>query len=110
MRRFGLSVGADTKAVAWMPSFVSVMNWSLTGVFGFGLTPRQCSTPGAGHVDFKTSFKTLKEIGYDGWCVIEAFGLALPALAAATKIWRRMFTDELQLAREGLAFMKQHAS
>jgi len=65
------------------------------------------STPGAGHVDWKTSFAALKEIGYDGWYVIEAFGLALPALAAATKIWRRMFTDELQLARDGLAFMKR---
>jgi D-psicose/D-tagatose/L-ribulose 3-epimerase len=67
------------------------------------------STPGAGHVDWKTSFETLKAIGYDSWMVIEAFGLALPALAAATKIWRRMFTNELQLAREGLAFMKKHA-
>ncbi len=68
------------------------------------------STPGAGHVDWKTSFDTLREIGYDGWYVIEAFGLALPALAAATKIWRRMFTDELQLARDGLAFMKQECA
>ncbi len=65
------------------------------------------STPGAGHVDWKTSFSALREIGYDGWYVIEAFGLALPALAAATKIWRRMFTDEMQLARDGLAFMKR---
>jgi D-psicose/D-tagatose/L-ribulose 3-epimerase len=38
--------------------------------------------------------------------MIEAFGLALPALAAATKIWRRMFKSELQLAKDGLAFMK----
>jgi len=38
--------------------------------------------------------------------VIEAFGLALPELAAATRIWRRMFDNELQLAREGLAFIK----
>jgi len=64
------------------------------------------STPGAGHVHWKETFDTLTETGYDGWLVIEAFGLALPALAAATKIWRRMFTDELQLARDGLAFMK----
>ena len=39
--------------------------------------------------------------------VIEAFGLALPELAAATKIWRRMFQSEEQLARDGLAFMKK---
>jgi D-psicose/D-tagatose/L-ribulose 3-epimerase len=64
------------------------------------------STPGQGHVHWKETFDTLKEVGYDGWLMIEAFGLALPALAAATKIWRRMFKSEMQLAKDGLAFMK----
>jgi D-psicose/D-tagatose/L-ribulose 3-epimerase len=66
------------------------------------------STPGQGHVPWAETFKTLKETGYDGWMVIEAFGLALPELAAATKIWRRMYRSEEQLARDGLAFMRQH--
>ena len=30
-----------------------------------------------------------KQSGYDGYLTIEAFGRALPALAAATKVWRR---------------------
>jgi D-psicose/D-tagatose/L-ribulose 3-epimerase len=63
-------------------------------------------TPGEGHVDWDTTFKTLKEVRYDGWMVVEAFGLALPDLAAATKIWRRMFPSEDYLAREALRFMK----
>jgi D-psicose/D-tagatose/L-ribulose 3-epimerase len=67
------------------------------------------STPGAGNVDWDGTFKALKEIKYDGWLTIEAFGTAMPSLVAATKIWRRMFTDEDQLAREGLAFMKRMA-
>ena len=65
------------------------------------------STPGSGGVDWDTSFAALKEVGYDGWMVVEAFGLALPDLAAATKIWRRMYESEEQLARDALAFMKQ---
>lgn len=64
------------------------------------------STPGQGNVRWQETFDAIHEIGYDGWLVIEAFGLALPELAAATKIWRRMFDDELQLAKNGLAFMK----
>lgn len=64
------------------------------------------STPGQGHVDWSATFDTLKEVGYDGWLMIEAFGLALPELAAATKIWRRMYESEEQLARDGLQFMK----
>lgn len=64
------------------------------------------STPGTGHVDFKTTFDTLREVGYDGWLMVEAFGLALPEIAAATKIWRKMFTTEEKLASDSLAFMK----
>ncbi len=64
------------------------------------------STPGKGNVRWRKNFDALVEIGYDGWLVIEAFGLALPELAAATRIWRRMFDDELTLAKEGLEFMK----
>ncbi len=68
------------------------------------------STPGAGQVKWDITFDTLREVSYDGWLMIEAFGLALPALAAATKIWRRMFESELQLARDGLNFMKSQWS
>jgi D-psicose/D-tagatose/L-ribulose 3-epimerase len=64
------------------------------------------STPGAGNIAWAENFDTLKEIGYDGWMVVEAFGLALPALAAATKIWRRMYSSEEQLTRDSLAFMR----
>ncbi len=64
------------------------------------------STPGQGGVNWDANFAALKEVGYDGYLMIEAFGLALPELAAATKIWRRMYESEEQLARDGLAFMK----
>ena len=66
------------------------------------------STPGEGHVDFKTTFAALKETGYSGLFVVEAFGLALPDLAAATKIWRRMFETEELLCSNALAFMKKN--
>lgn len=65
------------------------------------------STPGTGSVDWDTTFASLKEIGYDGWLTIEAFGQALPALIPATKIWRRMYETEEQLARDGLAFIRR---
>ena len=64
------------------------------------------STPGSGNVDWDTNFNPLKEVGYDGWMVVEAFGLALPELVAATKIWRRMYESEEQLASDALGFMK----
>jgi len=48
----------------------------------------------------------LHEIGYNNTMVIEAFGLALDKLIPATKIWRRMYESERQLASDGLRFMK----
>jgi len=68
------------------------------------------STPGKGLVHWDENWDSLKEINYDGWLVIEAFGQALPEIAAATKIWRRMFESEEQLAKDGLAFMKQEVA
>ena len=64
------------------------------------------STPGLGNVRWDETFDTLKEIGYDNLMVIEAFGLSLEKLIPATKIWRRMYDSEHQLAADGLKFMK----
>ena len=66
-------------------------------------------TPGHGQVRWDETFSALAEIGYDGWLTIEAFGQALPGLAAATKIWRPLFESEEQLAKDGLAFMRAQA-
>jgi Sugar phosphate isomerases/epimerases len=64
------------------------------------------STPGAGQVDWETTFATLDDIGYNGWISIEAFGSAAPEFAGAARIWRRMFESEEQLARDGAAFIR----
>jgi D-psicose/D-tagatose/L-ribulose 3-epimerase len=67
-------------------------------------------TPGAGQVDWDATFAGIGEIGYDGWMVIEAFGDALPELAAATRIWRRTFETPEQLARDGHTFIRSRLS
>ena len=64
-------------------------------------------TPGTGQVNWDAAFSTLAEIGYDGWMVIEAFGRALPDLAAATKVWRDLFASPEDVYANGLAFMKK---
>jgi D-psicose/D-tagatose/L-ribulose 3-epimerase len=63
-------------------------------------------TPGSGQVDWDGTFAGLDEIGYDGWIVVEAFSDALPELAAATKVWRRTFESEEQLARDAAVFLR----
>ncbi|AMV39266.1 sugar phosphate isomerase/epimerase family protein [Planctomyces sp. SH-PL62] len=64
-------------------------------------------TPGTGQVAWGSFFEGLEQSNYDGYLTIEAFGQALPALAAATRVWRPLFSDAEGLCREGLAFIKK---
>jgi D-psicose/D-tagatose/L-ribulose 3-epimerase len=63
--------------------------------------------PGTGQVNWPASFAALKKIKYDGWLTIEAFGRALPELAAATRVWRDLFGSGEEVCREGLKFMRK---
>ena len=64
-------------------------------------------TPGTGHVAWDETFRALRHVGYDGWLVIEAFGRALPDLAAATRVWRDLFPRAEEVYTEGLRFIKE---
>ena len=63
--------------------------------------------PGTGSVAWEATFEALRDIGYDGWLTVEAFGNFLPNLAAATRIWRQLFESEDQLARDAYAFLRE---
>ena len=79
-------------------------------LFHIHISENDRSTPGAGGVNWDQTFDAIMSSGYDGWLVIEAFGLALPEIAAATKIWRKMYDDEFTLAQQGLTFMKSEVA
>ncbi|MFO0929382.1 MAG: sugar phosphate isomerase/epimerase [Gemmataceae bacterium] len=64
-------------------------------------------TPGTGQVHWDETFRALRKVGYDGWLTIEAFGRALPDLAAATRVWRDLFPAAEEVYTKGLQLMKQ---
>jgi D-psicose/D-tagatose/L-ribulose 3-epimerase len=64
-------------------------------------------TPGRGHIDWASTYSALKKAKYDGWLTIEAFGRALPALAAATKVWRDFSPSLDTVYLEGIKNIKQ---
>ena len=64
-------------------------------------------TPGKGHVAWDATYKALRAAKYDGWMTIEAFGRALPALAAATRVWRDFFPNKEEVYLMGLKNMKR---
>ncbi len=63
-------------------------------------------TPGKGHVPWEATYKALRAAKYDDWITIEAFGRAMPELAAATRVWRDFFPTRESVYREGLKQMK----
>jgi len=65
------------------------------------------STPGQGQVRWHETLSVLKRRGWDGVLMVEAFGMSLPALAAATRIWRPMFESPEQLARDAVQFLRR---
>ena len=73
----------------------------------FHVSENDRGAPGSGQVRFDEAFAALREIGYDGWITIEAFGSALPDLAAATRIWRPLFERESDVYGEGLALVRR---
>ncbi len=64
-------------------------------------------TPGKGHVPWHSTYKALRAAHYDGWLTIEAFGRAVPGLAAATRVWRDFFPDEEEVYTCGLQSMQR---
>ena len=65
------------------------------------------STPGTGQINFAAVFAALKLSGYDGWLTVEAFGQALPDLAAATRIWRPLFDRPEDVFKGAFSLMSQ---
>ncbi|MFI5357370.1 MAG: sugar phosphate isomerase/epimerase family protein [Opitutales bacterium] len=63
--------------------------------------------PGTGQVNWADTFAMLKKIKYDRWLVIEAFGRALPDLAAATRVWRDLFAQPEDVYRQGYDFIRR---
>jgi D-psicose/D-tagatose/L-ribulose 3-epimerase len=70
------------------------------------LSENDRGTPGKGHVPWHATLKALKRGRYDGWFVIEAFGSALPDLAAATRVWRNFFPSPEEVYRFGHDFLR----
>lgn len=64
--------------------------------------------PGRGHVPFEQTIKAIRASGYDDWLTVESFGRSVPALAAATRVWRDLFPDLDTLFSESIDVIRRH--
>jgi D-psicose/D-tagatose/L-ribulose 3-epimerase len=65
------------------------------------LSENDRGVPGRGNIPWAETFAAVRDIGYDDWLTIEAFGRGLPDLAAATKVWRDFSESPEAVYREG---------
>ena len=81
---------------------------SVVGAFAHvHISENDRGVPGTGQVRWDEAFRAIKKTGYDGWLVIEAFGRALPDLAAATRVWRDLFPSADDVYTQGIRFIKE---
>jgi D-psicose/D-tagatose/L-ribulose 3-epimerase len=63
--------------------------------------------PGRGNIPWSETFRAIRGSGYNGWLTIEAFGRGLPALAAATKVWRDFAESPEAVYRDGFTHIRR---
>lgn len=86
---------------------VAALQATLPAVAHFHVSENDRGTPGHGHAAIRPALRALKAAGYDHWISVEAFGQALPDIAAATRVWRPLFTSETELVTEALSLIHQ---
>jgi D-psicose/D-tagatose/L-ribulose 3-epimerase len=63
--------------------------------------------PGRGNIPWAETFRAIRSSGYDNWLTIESFGRGLPALAAATRVWRDFAESPEAVYREGIGHIRR---
>ena len=86
---------------------VAAFTATLPRISHFHVSENHRGIPGTGHAAIIPALKALKSANYDHWISVEAFGQALPDIAAATKIWRPLFTSETQLVTDAITLIRQ---
>ena len=89
---------------------VGIINKTIKNINHIHISENDRGTPGKGNVPWAETFEAIKNSGYDGWLTIEAFGRALPDLAAATRVWRDFFPSKEEVYEEGYKFIKSNIS
>ena len=87
---------------------VGIISKTIKNINHIHISENDRGTPGKGNIPWEETFDAIKNSGYDGWLTIEAFGRALPDLAAATRVWRDFFPSKEEVYEEGYTFIKNN--
>lgn len=85
---------------------IAAMTATMPQITHIHISENDRGTPGRGHAPIAQTIATAKAAGYDGWLTVEAFGHALPDIAAATRVWRPLFGSTTEVYTEAIALMR----
>jgi D-psicose/D-tagatose/L-ribulose 3-epimerase len=85
---------------------VAAMQATMASVRHIHVSENDRGTPGTGHAPIHAAIRAAKAAGYTSWLTIEAFGHALPDIAAATRVWRPLFPSYDEVYTKCLATIR----
>ena len=65
--------------------------------------------PGQGTVDWNDVFRSLADVGFSGWLVVESFVTLPPEIASALSVWRPVARDRHEVLEKGVPFLRSLA-
>ncbi len=88
------------------PDPIAAFTTNLRHIAHVHVSENDRGVPGRGNIPWAETFSAIRRSGYDGWLTIESFGRGLPALAAATKVWRDFAESPEAVYRDGFAHIR----
>ena len=85
---------------------IGTLQRNIESVHHIHISENDRGTPGDGHIPIAATIQTARDLGYDGWFTVEAFGAAMPDLAAATRVWRDFFPNRDYVYREAIKVIR----
>lgn len=87
-------------------SVTAAINAASTKIFHVQVSENDRGTPGSGQVRWDEFFAALRGIDYRGQLVVESFLPTVKEIARAVSLWRPVASSMDELAREGIAFLR----
>jgi D-psicose/D-tagatose/L-ribulose 3-epimerase len=85
---------------------IAALRTTMSHVSHIHISENDRGTPGRGHAPIAQTIATACAAGYNGWLTVEAFGHALPDIAAATRVWRPLFGSTTEVYTEAITLMR----
>ena len=85
---------------------IAALKSTLPSVTHIHISENDRGTPGRGHAPIVEAIRTARTAGYKGWLTVEAFGHALPDIAAATRVWRPLFGSYEEVTTEAITLIR----